>query len=112
MKEFILILPNEKSRTYKWVTIFILILNLGAYGFFLIGTTEEMIRNAGFLGIIFCTLSLLGYWFSSLATFLHPRKPEVYMILLSFIWLWMGMYLVAACIMCYSTHITQNGGDT
>lgn len=100
MKSYSFILPDERSRSYQWVTLIILLMNVLVFGFILLNESLERSRNLAFFGVSVSFLSLILFLLKTYTEFRYSHRPEVTMIILSLVWMILGYYLPGACMLC------------
>ena len=102
MKEYIIQLPNEKARTYWFVTMVILLVNAIVFSEVLVNATGEKIKNISAGGAMLSSVSLLFfliYYYIKKLTF---SRIGVSFILLAIFWILLGKYLLAAFILFFA----------
>jgi len=102
MKSYTLELPNEKSRTYRYVTLFILVVNAVVFSFFLINSNDARLKDLSFFGASLSILSLILYILNAYTKYLTSHRPEISFIIISIVWILIGKYLVGLCILCFA----------
>ena len=100
MKTFAFILPDERSKSYQWVTLIILLMNALVFGFILLNESIEKSRNLAFFGLSISVLSLILFLLKTYTGFKHSHRPEITMIILALVWLVLGYYLPGGCMLC------------
>jgi ABC-type transport system involved in multi-copper enzyme maturation permease subunit len=102
MKTFAFILPDERSRSYQWVTMLILLMNALVFGFILLNESLDRNRNLAFFGVSISVLSLILFMLKTYTGFRYSHRPEITMIILALVWMILGFYLPGACMLCLS----------
>ena len=102
MTEYIIQLPNEKARTYRFVTILILLINCIAFCTVFINTTDEKLKIIGALGATTSLIPLIIFLTNLHAKKLSAYHTEISFILLSMYWVLFEKYLFAVFILCFA----------
>lgn len=102
MKEYIIYLPNEKTRTYQLVTMIIFLINAFVFGMFFMNTADSHVKSISGGGAMMSILSL-GFFIINIYTKrLSSYRTEISFIIIAFFWLLLGKYLVAAFIFLFA----------
>ena len=95
-------LPNEKSKTIRYVTLFILLINCFVFGFVYLKTADGRINSVSFTGMLISIFSLIIFLIHFFTGKLPAFKPGIAFIILSLFWIVIGNYLLAACIIIFT----------
>lgn len=102
MSEYSILLPNEKAKTYQYVTLFILLINCFAFGYVFFNTSGNRLHNISLFGLVIgsgaLVLFLINFFTGRLASF----RAEIALIISALLWMASGTYLPAACIICFA----------
>jgi len=102
MKEYIIYLPNEKTRTYQLVTLIIFLINAVIFGMFFMNTTDSHVKNISAGGAMMSILSLVFFIINIYTKRLSSYRTEISFIIIAFFWLLMGKFLVAVFIFLFA----------
>ncbi|MBS1743630.1 MAG: hypothetical protein JST81_11405 [Bacteroidetes bacterium] len=102
MTRYSIILPNERSKTYAYVTWFVLGMNLFLFASIYFGAVIINIKNvaltATFISLTGCIFLFLQQFNKSLSSF----RVEIVFIILSTCWFLIDRYLLALCIFTFA----------
>lgn len=101
MQSYIILLPNEKARTYWFVTLIILLINCFIFSSILI-QDEVSIKQISTMGTMISYLSLIFLLVKQYTKKLSAFRPEISFLILSLCWLLLGKILFAVCILCFA----------
>ncbi len=100
MGNYTIILPNEKAATYRAVTLIIACINLFAFGYLYIKSSNEKEGVAACIGAILVAFALIQY------TFVLSKKQTLYLniafVCAGIIWLYIGLYLIGLLVVFFS----------
>jgi len=100
MGNYTIILPNEKAATYRAVTFIIACINLIAFCYLYIKSTNEMGAMLASIGAILFVFTLI------LLTFFSSKKQAFYIsmafVCAGLIWLYVGLYLIGILVLLFS----------
>ena len=102
MKEYIIQLPNEKAKTYKYVTLFILLINCLVFGFVFFKAPDLRIRNISLPGLIISAVGFILLLIRFYTKKFDAYRPGITFIILCLFWLILGNYLPALCMLCFA----------
>lgn len=102
MEQYSIILPNEKATTYRYVTLFILLINVFVFGFIFFTTIDTTIKNCALAGTVICALSLVIFISNTYRKKQSYFRSEFSFIIVSILWLMMGKFLLALCIIMFA----------
>jgi hypothetical protein len=102
MEKYSIILPNEKAKTYEYVTLFILAMNLFLFGSVYLSALDIHIKNLGLAGTVVCAFSFLMLLVQRFGRHRYPFRLEIIFLILSVFWFLMDRDLLALCIFCFS----------
>lgn len=102
MKTYSILLPNEKLKTIRYVTLFILLINCFAFGFVYFNTAGGGIKNISLLGCIISLVSLVFFLIQFFTGKIPSYKPGITFIVLSLTWLLTGNYLLGICVIAFA----------
>jgi len=100
--EYIIVLPNEKARTYRYVTLFILLINCLVFGFVFFNTVDKHVNKISLTGTIISFLSLILFLINFYTKKFGAYRSEISFIILAVLWFILGKYLLALCILCFA----------
>ena len=101
MNEYTILLPNEKVKTYRIITVIVLLINFLVFGMLLIKATVPHTRTIVWGGMTMSTLSLVFFAINFYTKRLSFRT-EISFILIALFWIMLGKYLVAAFIILFA----------
>ncbi|MEO8772681.1 MAG: hypothetical protein ABI402_21475 [Ferruginibacter sp.] len=108
MEKYSIILPNEKAKTYEYVTLFILLTNLFVFAFISYNSQDFHIRRLTFWGTIITLFSLALIFLNLFTKNRYPSKIhfpfriEIVFFILAIIWFLAEKYLLGLCIICFA----------
>ncbi len=102
MDKYSIILPNDRAKTYGYVTLFILLTNLFMFAFIYFNTLDTSVTNVSFWGIIISLLSLSILFINRAVKKSYPFLVEISFIILSVCWSLIDKYLLALAIVCFA----------
>ena len=102
MKKYSIILPNEKAKTYEYVTLFILLTNLFVFAFIHFNSIDTHIQSLSFWGIVICLFSLSVLIINRATKNRYPFRIEIIFLVLAVLWFLVDRYLLALCIVCFA----------
>jgi hypothetical protein len=102
MDQFTIVLPNERARTYKNVTLILLLMNALAFSMILFSTASGRLQNFCIFGLSVSLVALLLYLLNAYTRYLSTHRPEVFIILISLTWLLVGKFFVGSIILCFA----------
>jgi hypothetical protein len=97
-----IILPNEKAKTYDYVTLFILLMNLLVFGFIYFNSIEMHIKNLSLWGTVVCLFSFAILLIHRFTKYRYPFRIEIIFIVLALLWFLTDRYLLALSIVCFA----------
>ena len=103
MNEYRIILPNEKTATYGYVTLFILLLNFFLSGFIYLNSIDATIINLSLIAAIISLLSVLIWLVNTYTKQLQQFRIEISFFILSVLWFLMDRHLLSLSIFCFAT---------
>ncbi len=102
IKEFRILLPNEKAKTYRIITFLILFINSLVFAIFLLKNTDNSAKELIKTGTVISILSLIFFLIKTYKKILHAFRPEISFIILSVIWIILGKYLLAIFMLLFA----------
>lgn len=102
MSEYSILLPNEKAKTYQYVTLFILLMNAFAFGYVFFNTIDGKLHNISLVGLITGSLALAFFIVNFFTGKLAAFRAEIALIISALLWMASGTYLPAVCIICFA----------
>lgn len=93
-----IVLPNEKAKTYEYVTLFILLMNLFVFGFIFFNSLDTRIKSLSRWGIVVCLLSFGILFIYRSTKQRYPFRIEIFFFVLAILWFLAGWYLLSLCI--------------
>src|SRR4051812_34290589 len=102
MDKYSIILPNEKAKTYSYVTLFILTINLLVFGFVHFKAIDQRLIDLSLKGAVFCLLSFAVLLIQKFAKKNYNFRIEIIFFILSVLWFLMDRWLLALCIVCFA----------
>jgi hypothetical protein len=100
--EYIILLPNEKLKTYRYITLFILLINCLVFWFVLFNDSGEKIKSILLIGSCISLISFIFFLLSFFTKRLDAFRPEISFFILSICWLVLGNYFLAAGIFFFA----------
>ncbi|CAN5811131.1 hypothetical protein BH11BAC4_BH11BAC4_15020 [soil metagenome] len=97
MRSFIILLPNEKAKTYSYVTLFMLLINCLVFGYVFFKAGDRVARNISLLGNISSFISLISFLVNFFTGRFKNYRPGISFIILSILWFMLGNYLLGVC---------------
>lgn len=95
MEIYTILLPNEKEKTYRFVTLFLLILNCTAFGYTFLYSADNRNIDLSRFGFLLSLVYICMYFVKLYTRYLSRYKLEISFIILGILWLVMGMFLIA-----------------
>ena len=102
MNEFQLVLPNEKLKTYRYVTLFVIIINVLVSGFLFYHTTVPRTSQLSLLALVLGSVGLIITIVRFKKSIFKSFRAEILFIILAIIWIILGEYLLGACVMLFA----------
>lgn len=102
MEKYCIILPNEKTKTYDFVTLFVLLLNLLVFAFIYFNSIDARLHNLSLWGAIISLFSLGILIIKRLTKKSYPFRIEIVFFVLAVFWFLVDRYLLALCIICFA----------
>ena len=102
MEAYSILLPNEKKRTYQYITLFILLINCFAWGVVLLNAANEKVKYLAALAAGISFISLIFFLVQFYTKRLIAYRTGISFIILGICWLLSGRYLFALCIICFA----------
>lgn len=99
---YTILLPNEKAKTYKYITLFILLINCLVFGFVFFNTAGGNMKNISLIGAVISIISLVFFLINLFTGKLPSYRSEISFIILAVCWLILGHYLLALCVSCFA----------
>jgi len=102
MRSYTILLPNEKAKTYRYVTLFILLVNCLVFGFVYFHATGERMSTTSLWGTILSFTSLVLFIIHFFTGKLSSYRPGISFIILSIFWFMLGNYLLGIFILFFA----------
>ena len=102
MSTYSILLPNEKSKTIRYVTFFILLMNCIVFGFVYFNSPEARIKSVSLTGMLISIASLSFFLVHFFTGKLPAFKTGIAFIILSLFWIVIGNYLLASSIILFT----------
>lgn len=102
MNEYIILLPNEKGKTYNYVTLFILLINCFVFGFVFFNAADARMKNISLFGTIISFTSLILFLINFFTRKIPAYRQGISFIILSIFWFILGNYLLGLCIILFA----------
>jgi hypothetical protein len=102
MNEFQLVLPNEKLKTYRYVTLFVIIINVLVSGFLFYHTTVPRTSQLSLLALVLGSVGLIITIVRFKKSIFKSFRVEILFIILALTWIILGEYLLGACVMLFA----------
>ena len=102
MKAYSILLPNEKAKTYRYVTLFILLINCFVFGFIFFNAPGERMKNISLFGAIISVTSLVLFLVNFFTGKIPSYRPGISFIILSIFWFISGNYLFGLCVIFFA----------
>lgn len=95
-------LPDEKHKTIRYVTLFILLINCFVFGYIYFNSLVEKHSNVSLLGMLISISSLVFFLIHFFTGRLAAFRYGIAFIILSFFWIILGNYVLASCIFLFA----------
>jgi hypothetical protein len=104
MDNYFIEIPNEKTKTYRLITLLMLIMNGLIFGFVFINITASFDRKVSLLGIILNIISVAVFvtFNYSKINRLKNYSVEIGFIISALLWLLIGKYLLAIFLLAFA----------
>ena len=102
MEKYSIILPNEKAKTYDYLTVFILLMNLVVFGSVYFDSIDAHLKNLSLWGCIVCLFSFAVLLVLRYTKYRYPFRIEIIFLILALLWFLMDRILLALCIVCFA----------
>lgn len=102
MDGYRIILPNEKAKTYAFVTGFILLLNLLLFGYIYFNTIENKLSTLSLWGTVISVFSFALVIINRVTRNRYPFPFEVSFFILSVLWFLADRWMLALCLLCFA----------
>jgi hypothetical protein len=102
MHRYSIILPNERAKTYQYVFLFTLVINLLVFGFVYFNITDAQMRNLSLWGTVICLLTVSVVIINRFTKTRYPFRIDIIFLVLSIFWFLLQNYLLALCIICFA----------
>lgn len=99
---FTILLPDEKKRTIRYVTLFILLINCFVFGYVFFNTTVERSSHVSLAGMLISITSLVFFLINFITGKLTAFRPGIAFIILSLLWFILGNYFLAFCVIFFA----------
>lgn len=96
--EYLIFLPDEKAKSYRYLSLVILLINLLAFIFLLSQTNKQSHLRLLSLGTGLSTLSLALFLVNFFTGKIAGYRPEISFFISGFIFLLVGIYLFGTCV--------------
>ena len=101
-KEYIILLPNDKTRTYRFITMFILLINVVALGSVYMNAADEKTKTIAALGGMISLVSLIIALVNFYTKKASSYRSGISFIFLSITWFLFDKYLFAISVLCFA----------
>ncbi len=95
-------LPDEKHKTIRYVTLFILLINCFVFGYIYFNSPVEKNSNVSLMGMLISVSALVFFLIQFFTGRLAAFRPGIAFIILSFFWIILGNYLLALCVAIFA----------
>ena len=102
MKAYSILLPNEKAKTYSYVTLFILLINCLVFGFVFFNAPDNRIRNISLTATAISLTSLVFFLINFFTGKIPAYRPGISFIILSIFWFILGNYFLGLSVICFA----------
>ena len=102
MEKYSIILPNEKAATYRYVTLFIIVINLLLSGFISFTAVDHRIRYLSLVALVVCSVAVMILFINRRSNKKNTLPVMSSFLILAILWLLIGKYLLALCICCFA----------
>ena len=102
MRSYSILLPNEKAKTYSYVTLFILLINCFVFGFVFFNAVDGRTKNISLSGTIISFTSLILFLINFFTKKIPAYRPGISFIILSIFWFILENYLFGFCVICFA----------
>lgn len=92
---YTILLPNEKAKTYRYITLFVLLINFGVFSVVWFNTTIERIKSVSLFGAVLGFAAFIFFLVHSFTKKFPSFRVEISFILLSLCWFIAANYLLA-----------------
>ncbi|MEJ7626013.1 MAG: hypothetical protein WKF35_04035 [Ferruginibacter sp.] len=99
MKTYSFLLPDERAKTYRYITLFILLINCFVFGFLFINASDERTHSLSRFGLLLSVIYTFMYFVKSYTKYLSRYKLEVSFIVLGILWLVTGNLFFAGILL-------------
>lgn len=102
MSRFAIRLPDEKRRTIRYVTLFIILINCFVFGFIYFHSAGDRSGNISMVGLLISVAALVFFLIHFFTGKLAAFRPGIAFVLLGFLWVILGNYLLAICVVVFA----------
>ena len=102
MNRYAIRLPDEKKKTIRYVTLFIILINCFAFWYVFFNTTVEKNSNLSLVGLLIGISSLVFFLIHFFTGKLTAFRPGIAFIILSILWFLLGNYFLALCVIIFA----------
>ena len=100
--EYVIVLPNDKAKTYQYVTLFILLINCFVFGFIYFTAVDSKIKIMTLSATIISILPLIFFLINFFTKKIPVYRSEISFIIMAVCWFLLGKYLLALTIFCFA----------
>lgn len=90
MNSFSILLPNEKGKTYRYITLFVLLINCVGFGLVFFKEKEGTMKDPALFAVIISSVGLLLFLINFFSGRLSSYRPGITLIILSPFWFILG----------------------
>jgi len=90
MESYTIFLLNEKAKTYRYITFFILLFNCIAFGYIFFNTPDSRTETLSRFGLFLSFIYIVMYFVKNYTKLLSRFKLEISFIVLGILWLVLG----------------------
>jgi hypothetical protein len=102
VKSFNIQIPNDKAATYRLVTLITAIINLLAFGFFMLNINAGSLKMIAITGFISGVLSVILLGVKKYTSYLSNFRIETLFTVCSACWIITGNYLLGSLLMVFT----------
>lgn len=101
-REYSIFLPNERVKTYRYVTLFILLINSLVFGIVYFNAAIGNIKSISLMATLISVTSLVFFLINFFTGKLHSWRAEIGFIILGICWLITGKYLLGVFMLLFA----------
>ncbi len=94
MEAFVIFLQNDKIKSYRYITLFVLVMNLVAFSYIALHTQDSRLGSLTSMGIFLSFTYVALFLIKQYTKYLTRYRLEISFLVLGMLWLTMGMWLI------------------